>query len=302
MDQLPPVGPGSVLRDVIDSGVIPVCRLTEVFRQAAQSAIITNAHRVNRGLMPLFPAKLAEGEKPADFYFVEADGAGGGRATRWSGWSSEAIPRRFGLHPLDDVQVLSPMQRGELGARNLNLSLQAALNPPSAGKPQVERFGWVFRVGDKVMQTVNDYDKDVFNGDIGRVAGIDEVEQEMVGARSRGGTWSYDLKELDELTLCYATTVHKSQGSEYPAVVIPIHTQHFTLLQRNLLYTAMTRGKKLVVLVGTKKAMAMAVKRADVSRRVTTLARRLAEAAPGMIPEGWHRAAPTASKNPSSRR
>ena len=168
----------------------------------------------------------------------------------------------------------SPMQRGELGARHLNLTLQATLNPAGHGTPAVERFGWTFRVGDKVMQTVNDYDKDVFNGDIGRVAAIDEVEQEMAVTYD-GRDVVYDLRELDELTLSYATTVHKSQGSEYPGVVVPIHTQHFTLLQRNLLYTAMSRGKRLVVLVGTKKAVAMAVKRQDVVRRVTTLRERL---------------------------
>jgi ATP-dependent exoDNAse (exonuclease V) alpha subunit len=183
----------------------------------------------------------------------------------------ENIPRRFGLHPLDDIQVLTPMQRGSLGARSLNLALQAALNPSG---PFVERFGWTFRVGDKVMQTSNDYQKDVFNGDIGRIAALDEEEQELV-VKFEGREVVYDLKELDELTLCYATTIHKSQGSEYPAVVIPIHTQHFPLLQRNLLYTAMTRGKRLVVLVGTKKAIALAVKRFEVERRVTTLRERL---------------------------
>ena len=271
VDQLPPVGPGSVLRDVIESQAVPVCRLTEVFRQAAESAIITGAHRVNRGLMPMFPVKAdKEGGDLSDFYFVEAREPEVGldailRLVR------ENIPRRFGLHPLDDIQVLSPMQRGSLGARNLNLALQAALNP--AG-PSVERFGWTFRVGDKVMQTSNDYQKDVFNGDIGRITDIDEEEQELV-VTFDGREVIYDLKELDELTLSYATTVHKSQGSEYPAVVIPVHTQHFPMLQRNLLYTAMTRGKKLVVLVGTKKAIALAVKRFEVDKRVTTLRERL---------------------------
>ena len=270
VDQLPPVGPGMVLRDVIESGAVPVCRLTEVFRQAAQSAIITNAHRVNRGLMPVFPGKLAEGERPADFYFVEADEPEAA-AEAVLHLVQKAIPRRFGLHPLDDVQVLSPMQRGKLGARSLNLALQAALNPSG---PSVERFGWTFRVGDKVMQTANDYDKDVFNGDIGRITAIDPVEQELT-VRFDQREVPYDLKELDELTLSYATTVHKSQGSEYPAVVIPVHTQHFPMLQRNLIYTAMTRGKRLVVLVGTPKALGLAVRRMDVVRRVTTLKERL---------------------------
>ena len=273
VDQLPPVGPGSVLRDVIESGAVPVCRLTEVFRQAAQSAIVTNAHRVNRGLMPLFSQKSEEGSALSDFYFVEAQEPEVAvdavvRLVR------ETIPRRFRLHPLSDIQVLSPMQRGSLGARSLNLALQAALNPSG---PSVERFGWTFRVGDKVMQTSNDYQKDVFNGDIGRITGIDEEEQELAVSFD-GREVVYDLKELDELTLSYATTVHKSQGSEYPAVVIPVHTQHFPMLQRNLLYTAMTRGRRIVVLVGTKKAVAMAVKRFEVDKRVTTLRERLASA------------------------
>ena len=273
VDQLPPVGPGSVLRDVIESGAVPVCRLTEVFRQAAQSAIVTNAHRVNRGLMPLFSQKSEEGSALSDFYFVEAHEPEVAvdavvRLVR------ETIPRRFRLHPLSDIQVLSPMQRGSLGARSLNLALQAALNPSG---PSVERFGWTFRVGDKVMQTSNDYQKDVFNGDIGRITGIDEEEQELAVSFD-GREVVYDLKELDELTLSYATTVHKSQGSEYPAVVIPVHTQHFPMLQRNLLYTAMTRGRRIVVLVGTKKAVAMAVKRFEVDKRVTTLRERLASA------------------------
>ena len=276
VDQLPPVGPGSVLRDVIDSGVISVCRLTEVFRQAARSQIVANAHRVNRGLMPLFPEKAGEGETPSDFYFVAAEEpeAAADAVLRLV---REHIPRRFGLHPLDDVQVLCPMQRGTLGARTLNLALQAALNPTG---PSVERYGWTFRVGDKVMQTSNDYDKDVFNGDIGRVTGLDPDEQELV-VTFEGRDVVYDFNELDELVLSYATTVHKSQGSEYPAVVVPVHTQHFAMLQRNLLYTAMTRGKKLVVLVGTKRAVAMAVKRTDLTRRITTLRERLAGAGGG---------------------
>ncbi|MDB5297469.1 MAG: ATP-dependent RecD-like helicase, partial [Phycisphaerales bacterium] len=270
VDQLPPVGPGCVLRDVIESGAVPVCRLTEVFRQAAQSQIIAGAHRVNQGLMPVFPGKLGEGETPADFYFVEAEDPEAAVAAVLH-LVQKAIPRRFGLRPLDDVQVLSPMQRGVLGARNLNLALQATLNPTGTS---VERHGWTFRVGDKVMQTVNDYDKDVFNGDIGRVAEIDATEQELA-VTFDGRDVIYDFNELDELSLSYAATVHKSQGSEYPAVVVPVHTQHYTMLQRNLLYTAMTRGKKLVVLVGTKKAIALAVKRTEGTERVTTLRERL---------------------------
>jgi exodeoxyribonuclease V alpha subunit len=183
----------------------------------------------------------------------------------------EHIPQKFGFDRVDDIQVLSPMQRGVLGCRNLNTVLQEALNPTG---PSIQRYGWTFRVNDKVMQMVNNYDKDVFNGDIGRVAGIDEVEQEMT-VRFDNRSVKYDFNELDELHLSYATTVHKSQGSEYPVVVMPIHTQHYMMLQRNLLYTGITRSRKLVVLVGTVKALAIAVKNMDARRRVTLLKERL---------------------------
>lgn len=270
MDQLPSVGPGSVLRDIIDSGKVPVCRLTEVFRQAACSAIVTNAHRVNQGQMPIFPREKVESPGSTDFYFVpvEDPDKAVGMVARMV---CEYIPKKFGFDPLDDIQVLSPMQRGVLGCRNLNTVLQTALNPSG---PAIERYGWTFRVGDKVMQMVNDYDKDVFNGDIGRVAKIDEVEQEVV-VRFDDRPVNYDFNELDELHLSYATTVHKSQGSEYPVVVLPIHTQHYMMLQRNLLYTAITRSRKLVVLVGTQKALAIAVRNRDARGRVTLLKQRL---------------------------
>ena len=188
--------------------------------------------------------------------------------------ATESIPRRFGLDPSQDVQVLSPMQRGELGVRNLNLVLQEALNPGAHG---VARFGWTFRVGDRVMQTVNDYEKEVFNGDVGRVSRIAEEDQEL-RVRFDEREVAYDFGELDELVLAYAATVHKSQGSEYPAVVLPVHTQHYVMLQRNLLYTAVTRARKLVVIVGTAKAVAVAAKRVSSRRRVTTLKERLREA------------------------
>ena len=274
VDQLPSVGPGSVLGDIIESGVLPVCRLTEVFRQAAQSSIITNAHRVNQGQMPQWPQSGAS--ETSDFYFIEAEEPEKGvelvlRLVR------ERIPKRFKLDPVDDIQVLTPMQRGDLGARNLNLVLQKALNSSEAG---VQRFGWTFRTGDKVMQVVNDYEKDVFNGDIGRVAQIDEEDQALT-VTFDGRPVEYDFGELDELMLSYAVTIHKSQGSEYPCVVIPLHMQHYRLLQRNLLYTAITRGRKLVILVGTRKAVAMAVKSVWARRRVTTLDERLKAAAVG---------------------
>lgn len=275
VDQLPSVGPGCVLRDVIRSGAVPVVRLTEVFRQAARSAIVRNAHRVNRGLSPELP--VAPGEQEAtDFYFVPADEPEDGVA-KVVKLVREAIPRRFGLDPVEDLQVLTPMQRGELGARNLNVVLQEALNPSAVG---VQRFGWTFRAGDKVMQTVNDYDKDVFNGDIGRIAAVDG-EARSLTVRFEGREVPYDFGELDELMLSYATTIHKSQGSEYPAVVIPIHTQHYVMLQRNLLYTAITRARKLVVLVGARRALAMAAKRVSSRQRVTTLKERLVEAMAG---------------------
>jgi exodeoxyribonuclease V alpha subunit len=185
----------------------------------------------------------------------------------------ERIPARFGLDPLRDIQVLTPMNRSELGARNLNARLQEVLNPPQQ-KPEIHRYGWTFRLGAKVIQTVNNYDKVVFNGDIGRVAAVDEVDQELT-VDYDGRSVVYDFGELDELGLAFALTVHKSQGSEYPAVVIPLHTQHYVMLQRNLLYTAITRGKKLVVLVGSRKALAAAVHRQDTASRFSALQRRL---------------------------
>lgn len=273
VDQLPPVGPGCVLRDAIESQALPVCRLVHVFRQAARSAIITNAHRVNRGVAPDLSRHRAEDEQERDCFFVRAEEPAKGVELVLR-LVCDAIPRRFRLDPIRDIQVLTPMQRGELGARNLNQVLQAALNPTAAG---VARFGWSYRVGDRVMQMVNDYDKDVFNGDVGYIAGVDQSEQ-AVSVRFEDRTISYHFGELDELHPAYAVTVHKAQGSEYPAVVVPVHTQHYALLQRNLLYTAMTRGRRLVVLVGTHKAVAIAVRTAEARRRITTLGERLATA------------------------
>jgi len=276
VDQLPPVGPGCVLRDLIDSQVVPVCRLAHVFRQAARSTIITNAHRVNQGLLPDLTRPRDESAQKRDFFFVKADDPAKGVELILR-LVSEAIPRRFRLDPIRDIQVLTPMQRGELGARNLNQALQATLNPAAAG---VSRFGWSYRVGDRVMQVVNDYDKDVFNGDVGVIAQIDQLEQTVL-VRFEDRTVGYHFGELDELQLAYAVTVHKAQGSEYPAVVVPLHTQHYALLQRNLLYTAMTRGRQLVVLVGTPKAIAIAVRTVEAGRRITTLAERLVAALAG---------------------
>ena len=361
VDQLPSVGPGQVLRDAIDSGVVPVARLTEIFRQEESSRIVVNAHRINRGLMPELPESGATatasedsavspgspgapvatrrptagrsldtsssgtpslgapstgrpstakqsagtssagasssgapwidtpspGRSPAgpptsgapsarpstgdgaltDFYFVAAEQPEDVRA-KVVEIARQRIPRRFGLDPLLDVQVLCPMNRGQLGARAFNLELQAALNPKRAGAAEVERFGWTYRVGDKVMQTENDYDKDVFNGDVGVVAAIDPDAQELV-VRYDQRDVAYRFGELDQIVLAYAITIHKSQGSEYPAIIVPIALAHWVMLQRNLIYTAVTRGRSLVVLVGQRRALATAVKGRPVERRIS---------------------------------
>src|SRR5262249_3637174 len=251
VDQLPSVGPGQVLADIIASGAMPVVRLTEVFRQAAESRIIVNAHRINQGLMP----DLASVES-GDFFFVDAADPEEG-VRKVLAIVRERIPKRFGFDPIRDIQVLCPMNRGGLGARSLNVELQTALNPP--GEIRVERFGWTFCPGDKVMQVENDYDKKVYNGDLGVVARTDMEEGELT-VDFDGRELPYGFGELDELVLAYATTIHKSQGSESPAVVIPLTTQHYPMLQRNLVYTGVTRGKRLVVLVGQRKALAIAVK------------------------------------------
>ena len=262
VDQLPSVGPGQVLADVIASGAVPVVRLTEVFRQAAQSRVIVNAHRINRGQMPELEA--VEG---SDFYFVDAvDPEEGVR--KLLAVVRDRIPARFGLDPVRDVQVLCPMNRGGLGARALNIELQQALNPP--GELRVERFGWTFCPGDKVMQVANNYDRDVFNGDLGVIIGLNVDEGELTVSFD-GRPVTYGFSELDELVLAYATTIHKAQGSEYPAVVIPLTTQHYAMLARNLLYTGVTRGKRLVVLVGQRRALAIAVRNQGSRRRWSKL-------------------------------
>src|SRR5215212_1889929 len=263
VDQLPSVGPGQVLADIIASDQVPVARLTEVFRQAAESRIVVNAHRINKGQMPE-PTQRSE---ESDFYFVEIRDPeqGVGKIIEMI---KERMPRRFGLDPMRDVQVLCPMNRGVLGARNLNIELQEVLNPNPATK--VERFGWRFSPGDRVMETQNDYDREVFNGDLGTVVRIDEEEGALI-ASFDGREVSYPFGELDTLVPAYATTIHKSQGSEYPAVIIPVVTQHYAMLARNLLYTGVTRGKRLVVLVGQKRAVAIAVRGGQTRRRWTKL-------------------------------
>ncbi len=269
VDQLPSVGPGLVLRHLIESGLVPVVRLTEVFRQAANSRIITNAHRINQGLLPELPVRHAE----QDFYFVER--AEPERiADTLVDLVKRRIPTRFNLDPIRDIQVLGPMNRGSLGIHELNARLQAELNPARPDEPVVEKFGWQFRVRDKVIQTENDYDKEVFNGDIGQIVKIDPLEREVtVNFAPREVV--YDFGELDEIALAYAITIHKSQGSEFPAVVIPLAKQHYLLLQRNLVYTGVTRGKQLVVLVGQKKALALAVRNNRTKQRFSGLLARL---------------------------
>jgi exodeoxyribonuclease V alpha subunit len=263
IDQLPSVGPGQVLADVIASGAVPVVRLTEVFRQAAHSRIITSAHQINRGAIP----DLSRPEGDSDFYFVQADDPETA-VPRIIELVKTRIPERFGLDPVRDIQVLCPMNRGGAGARSLNIELQAALNP--AGERKVERFGWTFAPGDKVMQIENDYDKEVYNGDIGYIDDVDPDTAEIT-ASFDGRAVTYGFGELDTLVPAYAATIHKSQGSEYPAVVIPVLTQHYAMLQRNLLYTGVTRGKRLVVLVGQKKAVAIAVRNVSGRRRWSKL-------------------------------
>jgi len=269
VDQLPSVGPGMVLRSLIDSGVIPVVRLTEVFRQAAHSRIITNAHRINEGLMPEIP----EGQPESDFYFIERQEPAR-IADTLVDLVKNRIPSRFNLDAVRDLQVLTPMNRGSLGVQELNRRLQAELNPVQPSEPVIEKFGWQFRLRDKVIQTENDYDKDVFNGDIGQVKRIDLFEREITLAFDQREV-VYDFGELDEVSLAYAITIHKSQGSEFPAVVIPLATQHYLLLQRNLVYTGVTRGRRLVVLVGHGKALGMAVRSNRTQQRYSGLLARL---------------------------
>ncbi|MCL2341460.1 MAG: ATP-dependent RecD-like DNA helicase [Proteobacteria bacterium] len=268
VDQLPSVGPGAVLSDLIGSGAIATVRLTEIFRQAAASRIIVNAHRINNGEMPL----KNETEGLSDFYFVAAATPEEIHAKLLQ-VVAERIPKRFGLHPVRDIQVLAPMNRGGLGTQALNTELQKALN--AGGEPRVSRFGTTYSPGDKIIQTVNNYDKEVFNGDIGRIVAIDPDEG-VLSVDYDGRTVEYGFGELDEVSLAYATSIHKSQGSEYPAVVILLAMQHYLLLERNLLYTAVTRGKKLVTIIGQPKALAMAINNFNANRRLTNLRARLA--------------------------
>jgi exodeoxyribonuclease V alpha subunit len=269
VDQLPSVGPGSVLADIIESGQIATVRLTEIFRQASTSKIITNAHRINHGQMPV----VDRTEALSDFYCLYAETPEEIFAKLMQ-VVLERIPQRFQFHPVNDVQILTPMNRGGLGARSLNIELQTRLNGHS--EPKITRFGNTYAPGDKVIQRINNYDKEVFNGDIGVIKAID-LEDSQVKILFDDREVDYEFSDLDEITLAYATSVHKSQGSEYPVVVIPMAMQHFMLLERNLLYTGVTRGKQLVVVIAQPKALAMAVKNQQSQRRITHLAARLNE-------------------------
>ena len=269
MDQLPSVGPGMVLRHLIESQTVPVVRLTEVFRQAADSRIITSAHSINEGRIPIASKK----GDPSDFYFVDRTDPEHLLETVID-MVKTRIPAKFHLDAIRDIQVLCPMNRGSLGSRALNARLQQALNPARTNEPSAERFGWRFCLRDKVIQTSNNYDKEVFNGDIGHVTAIDEAERELTICFDQRDV-VYKFGELDEISLAYAITVHKSQGSEFPAVVIPIAMQQYMLLQRNLIYTGITRGKKLVVLVGQRQALDKAVKNNSPQSRFSGLLTRL---------------------------
>ena len=270
IDQLPSVGPGQILSDLIASGIVAVVRLTEIFRQARESAIVTGAHAINQGEMPRFDTRDSPSQ---DFFFVAAEDAEAIRETVVNLVHSR-LPKRFGLDPMREIQVLVPMNRGGVGVESLNLALQTTLNPSGEMKGKLERFGMKITVGDRLMQTENDYEKDVFNGDLGIVREIDDEDQ-VLRVEFDGRDVLFNFDEVDKLTLAYATTIHKSQGSEYRAVVIPLAAQHYVMLQRNLVYTAVTRGRELVVIVGQKRALAQAVRSEKGRRRWGRLRERL---------------------------
>jgi exodeoxyribonuclease V alpha subunit len=267
VDQLPSVGAGNVLRDIIDAGVMPTVRLNDIFRQSQESLITVTAHKINKGE---FPVLTSNNDTHRDFYFIDVEDPGEA-CRKIIDVCGGKIPEKFGFDPVDDIQVLAPMHRGIIGASNLNAELQKHLNQST---DELVRGGRTLKTGDKVMQIRNNYDKDVFNGDIGKIVSIDREDQQLT-VDYDGRRVFYDFVELDEIVLAYAVSVHKSQGSEYPVVVMPILTQHYMMLQRNLLYTAVTRGKKLVVLIGTKKALAIAIRNNKPGTRYTKLKERL---------------------------
>ena len=265
IDQLPSVGPGNCLKDIIDSGVVPVIRLTHIFRQREKSLIVVNAHRVNQGKYPVFGEK-----KERDFYFLKEEDPEKA-AEKIVSLCTTRLPHKYHINPVRDIQVLTPMYKSPVGADQLNHLMRHALNP---SRESVQYGHQQYKTNDKVMQIRNNYDKEVFNGDIGNIREIDNEEQ-IVKVLFYHRLVEYDFSELNELVLAYAVTVHKSQGSEYPVVIIPLLTQHFLLLQRNLLYTAITRAKKLVIIVGTNKALWIAIKNNKTVQRNTFLKERL---------------------------
>ncbi|MFP6615121.1 MAG: ATP-binding domain-containing protein, partial [Candidatus Hydrogenedentota bacterium] len=263
VDQLPSVGPGNVLMDIIASNAVPTVRLKTVFRQAAESGIISNAHRINVGDPPKW--------NDTDCFFVERNDPEAVRDTILE-LVTNRIPKKFGFDPMKDIQVLAPMHRGDAGVAHLNQQLQQAMNPNGQ---EIPRRG--LRLGDRVVQTKNNYELDVYNGDVGIITLVSEEVKELhVEFEDRTALYNFD--DIDNLQLAYAITVHKSQGSEYPALILPIVSQHYLMLQRNILYTAITRGKSLVVVVGQKKALRRALNNTDVTRRNTRLAERLRSA------------------------
>jgi exodeoxyribonuclease V alpha subunit len=266
VDQLPSVGPGNVLKDIINSGTVPLVKLTEIFRQAMGSLIITNAHRINHGEFP----KIDTSGTSQDFYFIQKDEPNTILDAILE-LVTKKIPSRFGMHPISDIQVLTPMHKGILGTANLNTLLQDTLNP---GEEGLTRGGRTYRKGDKVMQIENDYEREVFNGDIGRISKID-TETNTVEVEFDERIVHYEFSDLDELVLAYAVSIHKSQGTEYPAIIMPVHTTHYVMLQRNLIYTGLTRAKKLAIFVGTKRALAIGVKNDKTQKRFTGLETKL---------------------------
>jgi exodeoxyribonuclease V alpha subunit len=271
VDQLPSVGPGKVLKDLIESERIPVVRLTQVFRQAASSAIIRTAHQINQGQYPTIESISNSPQSDCLWHNGGTEPEHGLQVV--SELIGEFIPK-MGFNPATDVQVLCPMSRGVVGTRNFNQVLQQLINPPSLDKPEITRGGNTLRVGDRVIQLKNDYDKEVFNGDLGVVAAIDTTEQEVV-IQFDGRDVTYDYADLNEVNLAYAISIHKSQGSEYPVVILPLYLQHYIMLSRNLVYTGLTRAKKLAIVIGSQKAIAIAVKQRNERQRYTRLKERL---------------------------
>jgi exodeoxyribonuclease V alpha subunit len=271
-DQLPSVGPGAVLQDLITSGLMPVITLTQVFRQAQTSAIVTNAHRINQGEYPKLE-RLSKNPRSDCLWFNVEEPEQGVQAIR--DIMTHLIPQQ-GFDPAKEVQVLCPMSRGDVGTRMLNQVLQQLVNPPAANKAEIMRGGMTLRVGDRILQQKNDYNREVFNGDLGVISAIDPEEQE-VSAQFGDREVTYDYADLNEITLAFATTIHKAQGSEYPVIILPVFMQHYMMLSRNLIYTGLTRARRLAIVVGSQKAIGMSVKQVKDQERYTLLAHRLSK-------------------------